>query len=690
MCDKKYLELHSQEQRAVWNLGDQLADELFRLLAESWTQLSGSHAFDRVGTKMSGPIACDHIEVIANRNSGPYSQPGWLDEWQETYSDGRVEVIVIARTAKWWYDQIANGAIVPSNSLSIDILASDPMVDRRLLAHDDRSEFSHHLDKILKDFAKVSRKFETFNYALAPALVLDSFTLVKSSNDTQLGALIILDLYTGTRYDGPRPQIAFQHTGFPYDGHDCIVSRLERRARRMLASGGKDLTGDDATAIAKPFKRIEEEPSRRDSPGRLANYALPAFEFYDSISNSIQMQDDIEPALAHVPAPVCVQIEVTDRCIVNRCLGCSRGLKTDPIDMSVDVYKRLVQDLSGMGTKSIVISGGEPLIHPQIEEILTFAKEMDMSVAVLTDGLALSDNETLVDVVGETVSSLRISVDGFSADSYRKIRQLNATAGDPIERVERGISRVAGARRDPSAKLEHIGVCMTLFRSNVAQIDSARQWVANQDGIDSLVFKFAHGTPDTVSRTRSRFTCSVQDIVTARAKISEEIDWGSANTVNTQYVKTYVDTMSPEAIASGQPTSAVYDERGAVCFTPVLFSLVDPSGGVYICCHTYYDNSNEHEKRKDLLFGNVTTRRFSDIWDKTAFQRVNKIHEWNRQRNAFICTCPMRNECTRHWKHNELMTQSFDGYRRSSLSGRKMVAEEIDRLADTGERPFWL
>lgn len=66
---------------------------------------------------------------------------------------------------------------------------------------------------------------------------------------------------------------------------------------------------------------------------------------------------------------------------------------------------------------------GDPLLHPQLNEILRILDEADQSFALSTNGSIIPKD--LTSSLLENLSSIRISVPGFSQKSYEKIHQLN-------------------------------------------------------------------------------------------------------------------------------------------------------------------------------------------------------------------------------------------------------------------------
>ncbi len=691
---------------------DEVLDETFELWwpmltreLDALLQDSKNAQSPIISSASSIPIrtGCDTIYVYPDRTTSPYSTRGWLRD--KLTPSGMAEVIVLARTAKFWKDEIEQGNLVPGREVKVRLVVADPAADTRMLAEQERPEFLEHMKDILPFLRAMARNesADSFQFLLAPSLVMDSFTFVDIVDGGHREISVVLDIYTGTRHDEPRPQIAFIHEG-THTPKGCIVRRMEDRARRILKRSGTDLHEHDQLSEAiEPLRAIEQEPSRRNPVRRLAGNAVEVFKFYEQSRLFLAAKKTpTREQINRPPPPVCVQVEVTDRCHVRRCLGCTRGLANYPTDMDLKLYEELMISLREINTRNVVLSGGEPLAHRQAARLLEIARHQEMHVAVLTDGLSLANDDSLVEEVGRSVSSLRISLDGVTADSYRDVRFFRKNhpfREAPVAHVERAIANMKAFREDDHSPLEHIGICTTLFERNAQEVERVRAWARDQP-VDSVVFKFAHGTPETIGLPKSKgFACSegtVEQLVNLFAAAQRESDGSLLD--NSPYMEGFIREMGAGHIASGKPTSGLYEKKKMVCFTPLLFALVDPKGGINICCHTYFDNSEGDKRRDEARVGyigddpNKTGRKrsFKDIWEEEAFERVRRIHGWNADEDRLDCKCPMRGECTRHWRHNLGLTQVFRDYLLAGISGQRSIEKEIRDIAMGEDSAFWL
>jgi MoaA/NifB/PqqE/SkfB family radical SAM enzyme len=83
-------------------------------------------------------------------------------------------------------------------------------------------------------------------------------------------------------------------------------------------------------------------------------------------------------------------LELTSRC-PNRCIHCST--ESSPISQEtipISVAKSIVRQAASLGARKIILSGGEPLVYPHLEELLSTISEYGLFVVVYTSGSILS------------------------------------------------------------------------------------------------------------------------------------------------------------------------------------------------------------------------------------------------------------------------------------------------------------
>ena len=161
-----------------------------------------------------------------------------------------------------------------------------------------------------------------------------------------------------------------------------------------------------------------------------------------------------------------VYVEPTSRCNL-ACRTCVRNSWSEPIGtMAMETYRALIDGLRAVPTlRSMAFWGfGEPLLHPQIAEMVAMAHGLGARTEMISNGLLL-DGEMAEALVAAGLDSLVLSVDGVSAEGYADIRTGGAL-GPVLENVDRLRQiRAAAGRVTPE-----IGIEFVAMRRNLAEL----------------------------------------------------------------------------------------------------------------------------------------------------------------------------------------------------------------------------
>ncbi len=108
-----------------------------------------------------------------------------------------------------------------------------------------------------------------------------------------------------------------------------------------------------------------------------------------------------------------IWLHVTDRCNL-RCSHCLFSETFEkPEQISFADAKKIVTEAIPLGLKVVCLTGGEPLIHPEITEIIKFIlKRQDLSIAILTNGLLYGRLSEFSGSMDKSRITLQVSIDG--------------------------------------------------------------------------------------------------------------------------------------------------------------------------------------------------------------------------------------------------------------------------------------
>ena len=155
-------------------------------------------------------------------------------------------------------------------------------------------------------------------------------------------------------------------------------------------------------------------------------------------------------ALGQEPSrPLLFSYYVTHRCELNCrycCDGDGKRFKEDPIpELSTKEVKKLISILRG-ATDTLDITGGEPLIREDLEEILSFARQMGFRTVLNTKGIGIEHRPDLM----RFTSVLVLSLDTIDPRTLSEvIGRLQPIAERIIEAVRFAISK----QRETGTKL---------------------------------------------------------------------------------------------------------------------------------------------------------------------------------------------------------------------------------------------
>jgi MoaA/NifB/PqqE/SkfB family radical SAM enzyme len=125
----------------------------------------------------------------------------------------------------------------------------------------------------------------------------------------------------------------------------------------------------------------------------------------------------IGKALISTKHPVLVHIIPMRRCN----LDCGYCNEYDQVSKPVPIeeMKRRLDYLAAMGTSIITISGGEPLMHPELEEVIRHIRKHGMIAGMITNGFLLS-KERIASLNAAGLEHLQISIDNVVPDEVSK------------------------------------------------------------------------------------------------------------------------------------------------------------------------------------------------------------------------------------------------------------------------------
>jgi len=115
--------------------------------------------------------------------------------------------------------------------------------------------------------------------------------------------------------------------------------------------------------------------------------------------------------------PLQCSLYVTDRCNLD-CAYCTEYDNSRP-HPNLDDLKKWIRKIRELGTMRIALVGGEPLVHPNIVELVRYCRELGFATSLTTNGFLLT-RKLLAELEDAGLQVMQISVDRMTPSPITK------------------------------------------------------------------------------------------------------------------------------------------------------------------------------------------------------------------------------------------------------------------------------
>jgi len=277
----------------------------------------------------------------------------------------------------------------------------------------------------------------------------------------------------------------------------------------------------------------------------------------------------------NIPPPRMVSFWPTTVCNFNCsfCLYKEENSK-DHVIADAGATVRLIEQLPKFGVKSLELSGGgEPTLHPDLDEIATFADECGLKLGLFTNGMNLDWN------IIRRFKYVRIGLDAVDAESYERLKHPRAPgAFDTVRDNVRELVRARGGNKRP-----RIGIKFLMNSINYLDVYEMVR-TAHRIGVDYVQFKREHNGPEVLTPEQTR---ECQGLIDA-LKLTSMYNIDVCGSVWSQ-----TDT--------------------GKCWLSPTHTVIDPNGDVFVCC---FLRDEAH------TIGNAFREKFSSFWGGERHKQI--------------------------------------------------------------------
>jgi SynChlorMet cassette radical SAM/SPASM protein ScmF len=298
------------------------------------------------------------------------------------------------------------------------------------------------------------------------------------------------------------------------------------------------------------------------------------------------------------------------------CSHCYLAPKFDPDGtrhpvLPLKLFKIAIKEALPLGLNGVKLTGGEPLLHPDILTILDILNQEDLDLVMETNGV-LSNTEIVKAITRFNNPFVSISLDSADAETHDRIRGVKGT-----------FKKATTTIRTFADNGIMVQVIMSVMQVNAHHIEAVIE-LAEELGASSVKFNVIQPTGRGETISKDNESLQVKDLIALGRKVESEL---AAQTSLELFFDNPVAFRSLRSIAPG-------DGCGVCGILSILGVL--PSGDYALC------GIGSHVK--ELVFGKVGKNALADIWQGS--RTLNRLRSGLPEKLSGICShCLMKNIC---------------------------------------------
>jgi len=375
----------------------------------------------------------------------------------------------------------------------------------------------------------------------------------------------------------------------------------------------------------KPYRRLRTTLSAPVSGGFYGRRMLHAFDYFDIDYHLLR-------GYSFPPKSIC--LIVSEQCNL-KCKMCDIGrhneLRGEPSELvaslrsgndlvSYDEWLRLITDLASLFPKPLILfTGTEPLLYPDILNLMDAALQHKLAVHLTTNGTLLSRYaKALVDLCPKAGTvDITVSIDDIG-ERHDRIRGVPGT----FDRAVAGIHDITDERRRAGKFFPDINITCTVSSYNYRNLESFAAWFLKQKmPISSITFNHLWFKDTRIVQAHNR---KAGDRYPVGEENSSAVDIDAIDMDSVQQqINRIRSTLSHGSLRiHQQPPLSAGDARAyyANSCRPVFYDrctaawrniTVTPRGNVILSPLCFFPPA-----------GNIKKQPFPELWNAAGFRRL--------------------------------------------------------------------
>jgi radical SAM protein with 4Fe4S-binding SPASM domain len=341
---------------------------------------------------------------------------------------------------------------------------------------------------------------------------------------------------------------------------------------------------------------------------------------------------------------------LTTRCD-SQCHYCYIKPEETSQEMSLALAEELLQQEKDVGVRQIVISGGEPLLHSHLKEILETCRKTIPSAYIKLNTSGAAPTVDIIDSVAPLVNDVQFGLDGLNANTNDAIRGVGS-----FKRVKSMLERL----QDRNQKVA-LGISFSPSANNLEQIAELSK-LCHHLGVDYLQINQPR-QPALKQRQHSSCECGYLSRDEFRRSLEMFHELYKKLDLNTREVIRYGGKLLIVDPSYNPAWFMLFSqERRKTCHAGSALLCIDPDGTVYPCSALH--------RRPGCRVGSFPERTLQELahagkeWRGAAFS-VDQDTQCGGCLFRYFCGGGCRAagaEVGQHDPRCELIQESFDDF----------------------------
>ena len=302
-----------------------------------------------------------------------------------------------------------------------------------------------------------------------------------------------------------------------------------------------------------------------------------------------------------VTAPVCLYLEVTNRCNL-LCETCPRTFEElePPADMSWELFTRIVDQVPDIAR--VVLHGvGEPMLVKALPRMIRYLKDRGVYVLFNTNGTLLSAKKHR-ELIDTGLDELRVSLDAADAKTFLAVRGKNF-----FTRIVRNVQEFTTLQRELGITAPRVSLWLTGLQETVDQLPAfvrladtmdVREVYLQRLVFDDAGYGMARAESSLFESARGRETAAIEEAQRIAADLGIRLDASGATE----------PWLSLQRQTQAQPWST--------CRRPWSLMYFTAHGRALPCCIAPFAARGY----ETYTLGDATQQTLREIWNGPAYQ----------------------------------------------------------------------